>query len=154
MVNPRYSPFQAIVQKQRTVEQHKENSARLAYAFGTKETTGWGEFTFEDVIDFQVAFIERPVHSYGCSVDPDSIDSIRSSRYPRTWGQVTHWDIDKNGLYRGAWVVVEVEDRSYFISATVPDPEPNYTLIHDFTFIGTAMKPMDTAFSKSDVRFV
>lgn len=155
MVQPTYKPFAAIQNKIIQGRQHQENKGRLAYAFGTVQTTGWGEFTFADRIDFQLAFIDRPAFmGCGSSFDPDSVDDIRATRFPQSNGTVLRWDIDKHGLYRGCWVIVTVEDRSALMEPTDPDPDPNYVLIHDFTFLGTALKMMDTAQKQGDVRFV
>lgn len=155
MVQPIYRPFEQIQRKLREGRQHAENSARLAYAFGTVETVGWGEFTIQDRIDFELAFTERPaVLGMGTSFTEDSIDDLRATRYPRAQGEVLRWDVDVQGLYRGCWVIVVVEDRSSLIEPTDPDPDPNYSLVHDFTFLGVALKPMDTAQKKGDVRDV
>ncbi len=134
-------PSEDIVRKIRSDNQHKENGARLAHSFGVYETSGWGEFESEDAIVFDAPYLERPSVSYGASLlDDDDTAKVRDTRFPRCSGIVKDWDIDKNGLYRAAWVLVVVEDQSPFVEPTDPDPDPDYNIVHDFTFLGTAMK--------------
>lgn len=148
MTKPLVKPFQAIVEKSRAAVRHFENSARLAHSFGEVTTSGWGEFAPEDRIEFEAPFLHRPSVSYGASFyESGSEDDpgLRDTRFPRCTGLVHDWDIDKNGLYRGCWVLVTVEDRSPFIEPTDPDPDPTYHILHDFTFLGTAMKDIPLA---------
>jgi hypothetical protein len=140
MVQPRFRPMEEIVDRLRDRDRHKENASRLAHSFGEFETTGWGEFRFETAIMFESPYVERPSVSYGWSLIEDEGEKIRDTRFPRCSGGVVMWDVNDRGLYRGAWVLVTVEDRSALIAPTVPDPDPDYTIIHDFTFLGVMMK--------------
>lgn len=134
-------PLDAVTKKLRNDNQNKENASRLAHAFGTWETTGWGEFAPEEAIVFDSPYLYRPSVSYGASLlSDDDTAELRVTRFPRSTGMVKDWDRDKNGFYRAAWVIICVEDRSSFIAPTEPDPDPNYNIVHDFTFLGVAFK--------------
>jgi hypothetical protein len=113
----------------------RENSGRLAFAYGMVETIGWGEVEIATCIDFEVSFIEQPIVSYGFSLDGDE---LVDTRFPRCSGGVTRWRQNGNDHYVGAWVFVTVDTKSPYISTT--ENEPNYTIDHSFTFSGIALK--------------
>lgn len=147
--NARYSPFEAIANRQRDIGRNQENSSRLAISFGSFSTVGWGEVEHEERIDFEVAYLHEPYPSHGSALYEDEADKIRPTRFPRCWGTVSDWDIDAGGLYRGCWVVTIVEDRSYLQAPTDPDPNPEYHIKHTFTFMGVALKPIATYTGKA-----
>jgi hypothetical protein len=154
MAGMRYSPFEIIARKDREMTRHAENSARLAQSFGVKLTEGWGEFVFDTAITFDAPFLRRPTVSYGWSLlDEDNAEQLRTSRFPRATGGVIRWDRSSLGFYTGAFVVITVEDRSPFIEPTDPDPNPVYKIVHDFGFLGTAMKDLPSML-KGDVKEV
>ncbi len=146
-----YRPMQAILQKTRDEYRNAENSARLAHSFGKFNTTGWGEFLPEDKVDFAGLYLERPAVSYGASfADDDEVEKLVTTRYPRCGGVVVRWDKTEKGLYKGAWVAIWVEDRSPFAELTTPDTDMTYEIVHDFTFLGVATKPIPAALKGDD----
>lgn len=139
--NARFSPFEQINNRIKDRSRNQENSARLASAYGSYETTGWGEFIPEDSIQFDAPYLYRPSVSYCASLSTEvDAEKLRATRYPICSGIVARWDIDVNGFYRGAWVAIVVLDRNPLISPTDPDPDPNYLIVHDFTFNGVGLK--------------
>ncbi len=138
---PRFNPMEHVVDVTRTNNRHQENSARLAHSKGSFTTTGWGEFNPEDAITFSSPYLERPTVTYGWSLEEeDDAEELRVTRYPRANGGVLRWNRTAQGFYTGAYVVICVEDRSPFIASTDPDPDPTYNILHDFVFLGVAMK--------------
>lgn len=143
--NGYFSPAQAINARMRDQQVNRENSSRFAHCLATATTTGWGEFNMEDAITFDAPFIKRPSFTSGASLlDDDEAAKLRDTRFPRVSAVVKTWDISPKGLYLGAWVLVTVEDRSALIEPTIPDTDPNYTIVHDFVFLGVAIKMLPT----------
>lgn len=143
MTRPRVRPFEQIINKQREEARNQENSARLAHSFGTFVTSGWGEFIPEDKVEFEAPYLYRPSVTVGSSLDgEDDAENVRLTRLPRCGGTVIKWDQTARGLYTGAWVAIWVEDRSPFIEPSDPDPNPDYTIVHDFVFLGIAIKDL------------
>lgn len=137
----RFDPFGKMIEFSKTQDRHKENSARLAMSFGQYATLGWGEFSPEDAIVFDSPFLYRPAVMYGASLeDEDDVEELRNTRLPRCGGVVVRFDRTASGWYTAAYVIITVEDRSPFIEPTDPDPDPEYNIIHDFTFLGIAVK--------------
>lgn len=128
--------FQALEQRRGQLDAIRENTARLATAQMTFATHGWGEFKLPEVAYFGVTFIERPLVSYGVSVDGDA---LVPTRFPRVTAGVYKWLQDVKGFYTGAWVFFVVDTQSLFIPTTVTT-DPGYDLIHDFQFTGIAAK--------------
>lgn len=117
-------------------EQVAENSARLAFAWGTAITTGQGSIALEDDIQFGIAFVEKPMVSYGYELlnrtDFEADDDTEINPViPNAAGCVYEWDIDGRGLYVGAHVAVNV------IGDDVIEIE------HHFGFTGVAIKDLD-----------
>lgn len=136
MLNPFVPPVQSIIAREGWKSQIRENSARLAFAFGSAATSGWGELTLPDRIDFDTAFISEPHVAYGISLDGDK---LVDTRFPRCTGGVYRWHINSRNLYVGAWVFCTVEDQSIYIPVEDPN-HPNYDIVHHFTFIGVGIK--------------
>jgi hypothetical protein len=111
----------------------------LAHAFGGFSTSGFGEFDLDVRVDFPLPYQGQPSMSYGFSI-VSGLDTLRSTRYPICSGFVREWDIDAQGFYTGCWVSVVVLTRNPFLAPTDPDPEPEYLLQHDYTFLGVATK--------------
>lgn len=140
-----FSAQQSINARLREQQVHRENSSRFAHCLATAQTTGWGEFNLADAITFDAPFIKRPSFTSGASLlDDDEAAKLRDTRYPRVSAVVKSWDVNPKGLYLGAWVLVTVEDRSALVEPTVFDPDPNYTIVHDFVFLGVAIKMLPT----------
>lgn len=151
--------FQALEQRRAQLQQVAENSARYASSYVTFTTTGWGEFLSPECQYFTTTFVERPSVSHGFSVDGDK---LIEGRFPRVTAGVHKWLQDENGFYTGAWLFFVVETmglqwQDIYVMPTAADgkvgtvhmktpipPDPNYTLIHDFTFTGVAMKSLPT----------
>jgi len=149
--------FQAAERRRAEIAKVDENSARYASAFVSYTTTGWGEKLCPEVKKFTTTFLERPSVSHGLSVDGDA---LIDGRYPRVTAGVHKWLQDENGFYVGAWLffvieTVGLQDKQVYVMPTPADgmiptvkmaspipPDPNYTLIHDFTFTGVAMKSL------------
>ena len=151
--------FEAQEQRRSQVQATNENSSRYASCFVSYVTTGWGEFLSPDVRRFTTTFIRRPSVSHGISLDGDALEK---GRYPRVTAGVHKWLQDENGFYIGAWLffVVEtmgVQFQPTYVMQTPADggvgtiniklddaghllPDPDYTITHDFTFTGVALK--------------
>jgi len=139
----------AVEQRRGFIDAVRENSSRLATCFAAFTTQGWGELESPTVTLFTTTFVERPSVSYGCNVDGAKLGV---GRFPRSHGGVSRWLRDNNGYYVGAWLfmVVDTIGPNYgpinIISSPVgAPPQVNYTVYHDFTFIGTAMKDIPQA---------
>jgi hypothetical protein len=126
------------------VNRHGENTPRLAQAWGTFRTTGWGEKSFEDCYEFDLTFAERPYVSYGFVVLesslPDIDDKLIDTRFPRCSGGVFEWKQNSRGFYTGAWCFVTVETASPFIQAQYE--EPGYVIQHHFQFSALGIKDL------------
>ena len=118
-------------------------------------TTGWGEFEAPDAQYFTTTFVKRPSVAHSFSIDGDT---LVDGRFPRVTAGVQKWLQDERGFYTGAWLFFVIETMGMQFQPTyvlptdsdgmvgtvsVPYPipaDPNYTIIHDFTFTGIAMK--------------
>ena len=147
--------FQAQEQRRGFLEATRENSARYASAYVSYQTTGWGEFLSPDCQRFTTTFVKRPSVAHSLSIDGDD---LVDTRYPRVTAGVHKWLQDERGFYIGAWLFFVVEtfglqtQPTYVMptdsdgavgTVAMPYPaaaDPNYTIIHDFTFTGVAMK--------------
>ena len=154
-VGPIDPGFAASERRRADLTRHGENSARYASSFVSYKTTGWGEFLSEDAQYFTTTFTKRPSVSHSLSIDGDV---LVEGRYPRVTAGVHKWLQDERGHYTGAWLFFVIEtmgmqaQRTYvlptseservgLVSVPVPIPaDPNYEIIHDFTFTGVAMK--------------
>ena len=152
MVDP---GFQAQEQRRGQVEAIRENSARYASSYVSYQTTGWGEFLAPDCQRFTTTFVKRPSVAHACSIDGDT---LVDGRFPRITAGVHKWLQNDQGFYIGAWLFFVVEtfglqSQPTFVMPTdsdgavatvalpYPTPaDPNYSIIHDFTFTGVAMK--------------
>lgn len=132
-----WSPYQTLEKARGNRNQIFENSGRDARAWGMKTTSGFGEYQHPEEIPFQLAFIGMPTVSYGYALD--DMDLVKT-RFPRAWGGVYEWLLDRDGNYRGAYVFTVVETLPLSYSATAS--EPNYHLIHSFQFNGLAFKAL------------
>lgn len=114
-------------------QQVGENSARLAFAWGSATTTGHGQIVYDTPIDFGLAFVEKPMVSYGFELTNRSDfvddDGDGPDRYvPISSGCVFDWIVDARGLYIGAYVAVRL------VCDTTIEIE------HHFGFTGLAIK--------------
>lgn len=110
-----------------------ENGARLAWAWGSANTTGQGQVVFEDIIEFGLAFTAKPHFSYGCEVlnRSDFVDDSGNAQVvPTASGCVYEWRKDSRDLYTGAWVAVNVV------------ADGTIRIDHHFTFVGVAIKDL------------
>lgn len=127
------------------LNQHAENSSRLAQSYAVFDTTGWGEVAFDQCFLFDLTFIEPPVIAYGFGVGlvggaEMNNDQLVDTRFPRCSGGVYRYKTDKRGFYLGAYCFVTVDTKSPFIPTAMP--EPNYQISHWFTFTGIALKDL------------
>lgn len=147
--------FASLERRRADVNRHTENTARYASSYVSFKTTGWGEFLSPTAEYFTTTFTKRPSVSHSLSLDGDS---LVEGRYPRVTAGVHQWLQNERGFYTGAWLFFVVETvglqslRTYVLPtseservglASVPVPipaDPNYEIIHDFTFTGIAMK--------------
>ena len=136
MPTPFQTPVQSLIQREGWKSQVAENSARLAFAYGRAETTGWGELKISECLLFDCSFIKQPFVAYSFSLDGDT---LVNTRYPICSGGVVKWRTNLRGMFIGAWVMVTVQDRNPYINPTTL-VHPNYAISHDFTFSGIAMK--------------
>jgi hypothetical protein len=114
-----------------------ENSSRLAFAFGSFSTTGWGETRIPDCLEFGLTFVKQPYVASSWSIDDAQ---IVEGRYPMISSGVVRWRKNARGFYTGAWVAMKVETRSVFIPTALPDPA--YDIEHTFIFAGLATKEL------------
>lgn len=130
-------------------EATRENSARLAAAYGAYESTGQGSIVFERRTNFGLTFIEKPFVSYGSIIDLDALGELLDIPdtddvpIPLVTGVVIEWDLNDLGHYVGAWVGARVHFPSDLL---VPvDPEVKVVVEHHFTFQAIAIKdvPID-----------
>lgn len=135
------SPLNARLADQ---HRHRENRGRLAHAYARFMTTGVGSFEFEDRIDFETIFLERPFIAIGHQLDAQAFtmtyeDEDGDEDYldlPQCTGYVTEWDQSSHDHYIGCWVAVVVQLDVEM--AEVP------TIYHDFTFSAIAIKDVPT----------
>lgn len=130
-------------QRQREwVNQHAENSGRLAQAWGVFDSKGWGEKAFKRCFNFDLSFIEPPVVAYGFELDGDT---LIDTRFPRCSGGVYRYKTNSRGFYTGAWCFVTVSTQDYYVPLS-GEPEaakdPKYDISHWFTFTGIALKDL------------
>lgn len=118
--------MEAMEQRRGYVEQLRQNTSRLAQSYNFVETTGVGSIRLATVVRFYCTFIEKPVVSYGFTVESELVDDD----FPQSCGGVYSWLLDSRGFYLGAYVFVKVD--------ATEDP----TIQHDFTFTGIAMKDL------------
>lgn len=135
----------AASERQRELrDRTNENASRLAFAFATYNSHGWGEKRFTQCAEFGLTFVEKPFVSYGCEIDGDK---LIDTRFPRSSGVVFEWRRDTKDFYTGAWVAVTVDTKSPFIFTALADPA--YDLIHHFTFAGIAYKALPDYLARS-----
>jgi len=142
------NPWLEMERRRSEVNRHGENSPRLAQAWATFRTEGWGEKAFEDCFDFNLTFAERPYIQYGNVVISNGLaasvegadEILIDTRFPRCTGGVFQWRLNSRGFYTGAWCYVTVESASPFIATTFD--EPNYVIQHHFQFSAIGIKDM------------
>jgi hypothetical protein len=142
------NPWLDMERRRSEVNRHGENAPRLANAWASYKTTGWGEVSFPNCHEFDLTFAERPYTHYGHVVlsnslpvtSPGSDEVLIDTRFPRCSGGVYQWKVNSRGFYTGAWVYVTVDTQSPFIQAVYE--EPNYTIQHHFTFEGIGIKDL------------
>lgn len=128
------------------VEETKENSARLAHAYGQVFTTGQGTIIFPDMLDFETTFIERPYVGHSSVIDVEALTDVLQLgdfpiMFPVVAGFVTEWQQDERDMYTGAWVGIRVN----FPAEDLIDPTAPVQIEHHFTFSAIALKtvPVD-----------
>lgn len=135
--------------------QTRENSARGAWAFGTAQSGGWGEFMFPKPIMFGLTFLREPFTSYGHALVDDN--QLVDNRFPRCTGGVARWVQDSRDFYIGAHVFVTVGTSDPILSAAslwnqqmlVPPvasayvDEVNYDIVHHWMFFGLSIKDIN-----------
>lgn len=142
------NPWLDMEKRRSEVNRHGENTPRLAQAWATWRTQGWGETAFPKCHNFDLTFAERPFVSYSNVILRNSLDAstydvddvLVDTRFPRCFGGVYQWRQTSRGFYTGAWCYVVVETASAFVAALYP--EPGYTIQHHFTFSGIGIKEL------------
>lgn len=136
-----------LEERRAEIEQHAENSARLAEAFAKFDTQGQGSVEFNERVDFGLTFVEDPFVHYGAEIDLDALDDALGNEagamppLPLCSGFVTKWDQDDRGFYVGCWTAVRVwfpYESNVSLNIGVP-------VKHHFTFKAVAIKdvPLD-----------
>lgn len=145
--NDIFGPLEAHRQR---IEQQRENAARLARAYVSTETTGWGEIIKSDVLEFGCTFLTEPTFTTGTVVRGDSsgpTGQLVTGRFPRVSTGVWRWQNDEKGYYTGAYVFFVVETIGFQVSTGVypTTSDPSYTLAHNMVFEAVAYKnfPLD-----------
>jgi hypothetical protein len=131
------------------LDRHKENAARLAFAYGDFVSTGQGSVENEKRIDFGLTFIEKPYVTYGAELDLEDLDDQLGKEsedngmpaLPVTQGYVTEWDRDDRDFYIGCWVAARV----YFPPIPAVDTDVMVRVTHHFSFSAIAMKDVPVA---------
>lgn len=149
--------FLAQEQRRRFLTDTAENSARYASSFVTFHTSGWGEFQSPDAQYFDTTFIKVPSIAHSFYMDGDA---LVDGRFPRVTAGVYRWVQNERDHYIGAYLFFVVETTGLqfqatyvlptaadgnvaLVSSKVPvPPDPNYDLVHSFTFTGVAMKTL------------
>jgi hypothetical protein len=144
-------------QRRRFLQDTAENSARYASSFVTFTTHGWGERQSPNAQYFDTTFINMPSISHCMSLDGDA---LVDGRFPRVTAGVHRWVQNEKGHYIGAYLffvieTVGLQSQSVYVLPTAIDgdvalwaakapkpPDPNYDIIHSFTFTGVAMKTL------------
>lgn len=126
--------------RRETAARHRENSGRLAQAYAEFTSTGQGTLEYEERIDFNVIFVERPFVSHAGVVDTQSVkDLVGRVALPQISGFVTEWDVDEADFYRGCWVAARIDFPTWeFIDLAV-----DVVVDHHFTFTGIALKNIE-----------
>lgn len=147
-----FNPLSGLEAQRSRRARHAENSTRLAWSYGSYTSVGWGEKQFEDAHMFEVAFTEMPWVSYAYSLDPDADEEqeLIDTRYPRATGFVYEWLTNSRGMYLGALCAATVLTQDFYLPTTEVD-DPNYQLVHFFTFTGIAMKDVATGQNVNDL---
>jgi len=143
--------------RRRQVMDTLENGARYASSFVSFNTSGWGEFQSPKAQYFDTTFIKVPSISHSFYIDGDS---LVDGRFPRVTAGVHRWVQNERGHYVGAYLFFVVETvglqfQSIYVLPTAADgnvslvaakvpvpPDPDYDLVHSFTFTGIAMKTL------------
>jgi hypothetical protein len=149
--------FQASEQRRGQLLHTAENSARYASSFITFSTSGWGEFQSPNAQYFDTTFIRVPSISHSFYIDGDT---LVDGRFPRVTAGVHRWVQNERGHYTGAYLFFVVETvglqfQSIYVLPTAADgnvalvaakvpvpPDPDYDLVHSFTFTGVAIKSL------------
>lgn len=138
--------FGDLEQRRQRVDQIRENTPRLARAYATYETQGWGEIIVPTVQHFGCTFITEPYFSSGIVMRGDSTSEadgqLVSGRYPRVTAGIWRWAHDARGYWIGAYVFFVVETVGFqFTSGEVPSSvDPNYRIAHKMIFEGVSFK--------------
>lgn len=126
--------------RRETAGRHRENSGRLAQAYADFQSTGQGTLEYEERIDFNVIFTEKPFVAHTCVIDTDGLkELIGRVALPQCTGFVTEWDTDEKDFYTGCWVGVRVD----FALAEMIDYFVQVVVDHHFTFAGMAIKDIE-----------
>src|SRR5689334_218491 len=116
--------------RRETANRHRENSGRLAQAYASFTSTGEGTLEYEERIDFNIIFTERPFVSHTCVMDTASLKNlIGRVVLPHVTAYVTEWDTDEKDFYTGCWVAVRVD----FPMLEQVDYNTPVVVDHDFT---------------------
>lgn len=142
--------FGPLEQHRQRIEQQRENSARLARAYVSTETSGWGEIIKPDVLDFGCTFISEPTFTTGAILRGDSsgpTGQLASGRFPRISMGVWRWQHDAQNYYTGAYVFFVIETVGFQTSSGVlpVEVDPGYRIGHHMVFEAVAYKnfPLD-----------
>lgn len=127
--------WDGFVERERWRQQVGENAARMAFAWGVATTTGQGHVVLNRVIDFGLAFAEKPMIAYGWEIlnrSDFTADTAGGATLPVPFcsGGVYQWKVDGRGLYVGAHVAVAI-----YCDDTIQ-------IEHHWTFTGTAIKDL------------
>lgn len=116
-------------------ETQAENRSRLSHSYKKIITYGWGEIRVKVRIDFDVVYIEMPFMAHGAYIDGET---LVEDRFARISAYVTDFDTNPAGNYTGCWVAITVDTMGPAIPPAAPEPE--YEIMHFFTFSGVALK--------------
>ena len=142
--------FGPLESRRQRVEQQRENAARLASAYVSTETTGWGEIIKTDPVLFGCTFLSEPSYTSGAILRGDNsgpTGQLVANRFPQVTCGVWRWERDENEHYIGAYLFFVVETAGFQVSGgTYPtDDDPNHTIAHNMIFQAVAYKkfPLD-----------
>lgn len=134
------------------LERTRENTARLARAYGSHRTTGWGETVVSVPILFGCTFIEQPAVTSGVVVESSATaggdEPLVEGRFPRVTAGVWKWVQNINDHFTGAYVFFVVETMSYQATGGLypeTNDDPGYVLTHSLLFEGISYKDFNPA---------
>ena len=140
-----------LEQRRAHIEQTRENSARLARAYATHRTTGWGEILVDTPVQFGCTFLKPPAVTSGMvlisSQTGNEAEPV-TNRFPRVNAGVWKWQQDVHDYYTGAYLFFVVETVGFQMTGgyfPYTSSDPGYVIDHHLLFEGVSYKDFNVA---------